>query len=93
MGVKALCIIGTMVIKKRKTPASQRLSKAFGQRVANLRLERQWSQQQLSDMAAGLDRGYISRIEYGLTEPCLATLHVLALAFDMTLSELLDGVG
>jgi transcriptional regulator with XRE-family HTH domain len=81
-----------MVTKKQKTPASERLSKALGQRIVQLRLEREWTQQQVSDRAEGLDRGFISRIEYGLVEPCLGTLDVLAKAFGLTLSELLAGI-
>jgi len=41
---------------------------------------------------AGVDQGYISRIESGQTEPCLVSLATLAKAFGLGLSELLKGV-
>jgi predicted transcriptional regulator len=50
--------------------------------------ESEWSQKHLAG-TAGVDQGYISRIESGQTEPCLATL---AKAFGRGLAELLDGV-
>ena len=81
-----------MVMKKRKTPASERLSRQFGTRINKLRGERQWTQRDLSNAADGLDTAYISRIEAGLVEPCLGTLSLLAAAFNLTLSELLKGL-
>jgi transcriptional regulator with XRE-family HTH domain len=90
--MNATCIICTMVMHKRKTPASEKLSRAFGARIVQLRQKREWTQQQVSDQAGGLDRGFISRIESGQIEPCLGTLTTLAKAFGLTLSELLEGM-
>jgi transcriptional regulator with XRE-family HTH domain len=81
-----------MKAKTRKTPASEVLSVAFGQRVLELRAKREWTQRQLSEHAEGLDTGYISRIEHGQFEPCLGSLAQLAGAFGLTLSELLKGL-
>jgi transcriptional regulator with XRE-family HTH domain len=80
-----------MVMKKRKTPKTERLCRAFGARLVQLRGEREWSQKQLSG-TTGVDQWFISRIESGQTEPCLGSLAVFAKAFDLTLSELLEGV-
>ena len=79
-------------MKKRKTPKSEELSRALGERIVKLRQQREWTQQQVSDQADGLERAFISRIESGQIEPCLGTLSALAKAFDMTISELLKGV-
>jgi transcriptional regulator with XRE-family HTH domain len=56
-----------------------------------LRNERDWSQKRLAG-AAGVDQGFISRMEGGKTEPRLGSLAVLAEAFGLKLSELLEGV-
>jgi len=40
----------------------------------------------------GMARSYISKIENGHKEPCLRTLEVLALAFDMSLAQLFKSV-
>jgi transcriptional regulator with XRE-family HTH domain len=81
-----------MVMTKRKTPASERLTHQFGARINKLRGERQWTQRDLSNAADGLDTAYISRIESGKIEPCLGSLALLASAFGITLSELLKGL-
>ena len=80
-------------MKKRTTPESEQLSRELGGRVAELRQQREWTQQELSVQAGGLERAFISRIEAGQVEPCLWTLHVLAGAFGLSLSDLLKGVG
>ena len=80
-----------MVMKKRKTPASERLSRQFGSRLIELRAKRDWTQRALSDAADGLNTGYISRIEAGLVED---VRHVVSAGFRiwLTLSELLKGL-
>jgi DNA-binding XRE family transcriptional regulator len=82
---------GGHVDPNRKQRTTKTLSLAFGQRVIELRNEREWSQKHLAS-TAGVDQGYISRIESGQTEPCLVSLAVLAKAFGLGLSEMLDGV-
>lgn len=81
-----------MVIKTRRTPESERLSKAFGNRIAQLRIQNEWSQRELSERAEGMDRGFISRIESGQVEPCLGTQKMLAKAFGISLSALMRGI-
>ena len=63
----------------------------FGKRLHNLRQERGYTQMQLA-MNAGLDRSFISDIERGVKEPTISTLDMLALCFNLTLSQLFEGV-
>lgn len=62
-----------------------------GARVRGLRKQRKWSQTYLS-VHTGLSRSFISDIELGQKEPCLRSLEILAIAFDLKLSELFRGV-
>jgi transcriptional regulator with XRE-family HTH domain len=71
---------------------SEEISRALGERITKLRKQRQWTQQELSHHAGGLERAFISRVEAGRVEVCLHTLSVLAKAFDLTLSALLKGI-
>jgi transcriptional regulator with XRE-family HTH domain len=73
------------------TKYAGQISKRLGSKVAELRREREWTQQQLA-AATGIDQGWVSRIEAGRVEPCLGTLGLLANAFDLSLSDLLKGV-
>jgi transcriptional regulator with XRE-family HTH domain len=68
------------------------LSTKFGCRILQLRVERGWTQRQLSENTRSLDQGFVSRIETGRIEPCLGTLSALAKGFALSLSELLKGV-
>jgi len=40
----------------------------------------------------GLSRTFISDVELGRKEPCLRSIEILAIAFDLTVGELLSGV-
>jgi len=60
----------------------------LGKRIRKLRLDRGWTQTYLS-VHTGLGRPFISNIERGEKEPCLRSLEILAIAFDMSLSRLL----
>ena len=62
----------------------------FGKRLRTLRRERGWSQTYLS-VHTGLSRTFISDVEVGRKEPCLRTLEILALGFEIGLGELLEG--
>jgi transcriptional regulator with XRE-family HTH domain len=73
------------------TKFAGQISKRLGSKVAELRRERELTQQQLA-VATGIDQGWVSRIEAGRVEPCLGTLGLLAKAFDLPLSELLKGI-
>lgn len=45
-----------------------------------------------SPFTRGLGRPFISNIERGQKEPCLRSLEILAIAFDLSLSQLLSRV-
>jgi transcriptional regulator with XRE-family HTH domain len=62
----------------------------FGKRLRALRTERGWSQTYLS-VHTGLSRTFISDVELGRKEPCLRTLEIFALGFEISLGELLEG--
>lgn len=53
------------------------IEKAFGQVVRNLRLERNLSQEKLSELS-GLDRSYVSEIERGEKTASIRTIVKLA---------------
>jgi transcriptional regulator with XRE-family HTH domain len=61
----------------------------FGQRIRQLRQERDWSQEQLAD-ETGFHRTYIGMIERGERNISLNNMAVFAKVFKMNLSELLD---
>lgn len=63
----------------------------LGRRVRLLRDSKGYSQEFLANHA-NINRINLSRIENGKAEPSLKTLHSIALALDMTLSQLLDTV-
>jgi len=56
-------------------------------RLRELRREKKWSQERLSE-AAEMHRTYLAGIERALRNPSLENLVKLANAFDLTLSEL-----
>ncbi len=63
----------------------------LGERVRALRIEQGWTQMYLS-VYTGLSRTFISDIELGRKEPCLRSLEVFAVAFKVSLSQLMKGV-
>ena len=63
----------------------------LGRRLSQLREDHGLSQTQLADMAE-IGRAHLSQIENGAVAARIDTLHAIAGAFDMTLSELLQGV-
>lgn len=65
--------------------------KRMGVRIRKLRKARGWSQTYLS-VHSGLGRPFISNVERGQKELCLRSLEILALAFELSLSQLLRGV-
>jgi XRE family transcriptional regulator, regulator of sulfur utilization len=64
------------------------LRHAFGLAVRIFRERQGWSQARLAE-AAGLDRGYVSRIETGIVDPGLDMQRRLADALGINLSELI----
>lgn len=65
------------------------LIQEFGQRIRNLRLEQDLSQEQLS-FRTGFHRTYIGMIERGERNISLSHIAVFAKAFKLTVSELLN---
>lgn len=66
-----------------------KIIEAFGKRVRTLREARDWSQSDLSHEAE-LDVGYIGKVERGRVNPGLVYITILARAFNITVSELMD---
>ena len=63
----------------------------LGERIRHLRIEQGWTQMYLS-VHTGLSRTFISDVELGRKEPCLRSLEILAMAFDLSLSQLMKGL-
>ncbi|WP_192822769.1 helix-turn-helix transcriptional regulator [Rufibacter sp. LB8] len=61
--------------------------KKVGQRIASLRLEKGWTQENLGDAVGGLERQAVSRIENGHHAMNSYLLLLFAEAFGLTLSE------
>jgi len=61
----------------------------FGARVRDLRKERQWTQLYMATHL-GIDRSHISDVERGRKSMTLSLMAVVALGFEISLSELLD---
>ena len=64
----------------------------LGSQIKELRKTQRLTQKQLGLMI-GRDRSYISRIEHGRCSATFDTLLLIACGLDITLSELLDGIG
>ena len=60
----------------------------FGDRVRKLRKDCGWSQEELAQ-ASGLDRSYMGSVERGERNIALRNLEAIALAFEISLSELM----
>ena len=67
------------------------LRKRLGSRVRLLRAQRQWSQEVLASIA-GLHRNYLGHVERGELNISFKNVYKLADAFDMSISQFLDGV-
>lgn len=65
------------------------LLKEFGNRIKQLRIERNFSQEKLS-FATGFHRTYIGMIERGERNISLTNMAVFAKVFKINLSDLLD---
>lgn len=64
---------------------------ALGHRIRELRGRRGWRQLDLAEQAE-INENYVSDLELGRKEVCLKTLQALASAFEMTMSEFMNGV-
>jgi transcriptional regulator with XRE-family HTH domain len=61
----------------------------FGARMRDLRKERQWTQLYMA-IHFGIDRSHLSDVERGRKSMTLSLVEVVALGFEISLSELLD---
>ena len=61
----------------------------FGRRIRQLRKNDNLSQEQLAEIT-GLHRNYIGMVELGERNPSLLNINILAQAFQLSLSQLLD---
>jgi len=79
-------LISDISVKSKAT-----ITKRFGKRVRELRLVRSWSQEEFAAIS-GLDRSYTGAIERGEQNPSLWIIARIAVAFDISVSELCQGV-
>lgn len=68
---------------------NEQIIREFGQRIKQLRNEKNLSQEKLSFLT-GFHRTYIGMIERGERNISLINISVFARVFEMTISELLD---
>jgi transcriptional regulator with XRE-family HTH domain len=67
------------------------LPQRFGSAVRQLRLDRGISQERLAALA-GIDRAYMGYLERGQRNPTLVTIHRVAKALELPMSELVHNV-
>jgi transcriptional regulator with XRE-family HTH domain len=63
----------------------------FGERLRELRIEKGWSQETLANLA-DIDRTYIPGIENGKRNVSLVIIEKLSIVFNMTISDLINGI-
>ena len=78
-------------MSQQKLQEQQRVQKAFGDQIRNLRLKKDWSQKLLAELS-GIDSRSIAQIERGEFDIRLSTLFVLAAAFHIPSSRLIGGI-
>ncbi|MEO0884093.1 MAG: helix-turn-helix transcriptional regulator [Pseudomonadota bacterium] len=67
------------------------IKRRVGLLVREQRRQRGWSQEELADRA-DLHRTFVSSVERGTKNVTINSIHTLAKAMDLTVSELLDGL-
>lgn len=67
------------------------LVESFGARLQKLRKEQNISQEKLAELS-GLHRTYISSLERGARNPTITTLHSIAKALNIEISNLVSGI-
>ncbi len=65
------------------------LAQALGTVITQLRVERQWSQEELA-YRLGYDEGYIRRLERGTANPSFQLLYNVADVLSLSLSALIE---
>lgn len=63
----------------------------LGMRIRYLRKQKRWSQEDLA-LEAGVNRNYLCDLEAGRRNPSLEILEKIAIAFDISLSDLFRGI-
>lgn len=66
--------------------ATQDVCARVGNRIRQLRREREWSQVYLA-VHTGMSKTFICNLENGQKEPCLRTIEILADGFGLSLGE------
>lgn len=74
-----------------KASKREDLAVRLGRRIKELRLAKGFTQVEMS-AASGLGQAYLSRVEAGSKRLSIDSLEAVAVALDMSLSELLKGV-
>jgi ribosome-binding protein aMBF1 (putative translation factor) len=74
-----------------QAPSFQNIAQRFGKRIKAIRESKGYSQLKVS-IDTDINRGFLSEVENGHKEMTLGKMSQLATYYDMTLSELLEGV-
>lgn len=85
-----MCVVGNKNYKQFYKMKDKILI-AFGNRVRELRKERNWSQEKLAENS-GLHPNYIGMVERGERNPSLLNIVKIASTFELDLSELLKQI-
>lgn len=72
----------------RRTGGKAAQTAAFGGAIYQLRIERDFSQEELA-FESGIDRSYLSKLELGEKEPCLGIMFKLSTALKTSPSDIL----
>lgn len=72
-----------------KNVRNEIIIKALGDRVRELRNNKELSMEKLAELS-GIDYRQLSYIELGQTDPSLSTLYALCSGLEITLAELMD---
>lgn len=78
-------------LKSRKSAGKSATSVAFGRALYSLRIEKDFSQEELS-FRSDIDRSFLSQIERGEKEPCLGVIFKLSKALETSPSVVFQTV-
>lgn len=67
------------------------VEKQLGMRIRYLRNQKKWSQEDLA-LECNINKNYLSDLERGARNPTIKILEKIAIAFSISLSELLKGI-
>ena len=81
-----------MAAKSKPRRRRMTLERAFGLTLRELRIERGWSQEELSQESGVCTRNYVGMLEAGLHVPSLKMLYGFAAVLDMTPCDFLKRV-